>query len=487
MKNKIILIIIFGLFEYMAYSQKNNNEVVEEPKFKTSFIKRFINENIYFANSNFHWETNYIKYIKVSKYFNSQNLNKTDFLSVGNNLINISAFSIFSYDLPLSFNDSNFTNSNSRLIYYLPIGVKLPILSGKYYNLSLNCDYYWSLNSDKDSEKSAEYYETHYISPNEDTRYNNVPQIIDFNLNMNLYLTSWIELSLFGGYRNQFTEWYGSEYGILKYSNNITGSYYGISMSISTLGKNNIGLEKWEKTKQLNTLNEYNSFLNTYPNSHYTKEVLLRKENLYFTIAMNGKITDCEKYLTVYKDGKYEKQVEDRIEELFFNDAMKGEIKNCEKYFSKFQDGKYKKQVEERIEELYFKDAMKGTFENCKVYLTKFSGGKFINDVNDRIDFLSFNNAMKGTIDDCNDYLKNFKTGKFIDQINKRIETLNNEKKIQEIKYYEQAKNGTIDDCNYYINGYKDGKYYDQILKRRIELIKLEKKVKKNIAYNSIK
>ncbi len=483
MKKKIQLILIFGMLVYLGYSQKVVNEVFSEPKFKTSFVKRLMNENFYLVNKNFHWKSNYIKYFAVSKYFNTKNSYKTDLLTIGNDIFSISALSVYSFDLPVNINSSFFTNSSSSIIYYLPVGIKLPLLTGKYYNLSFNSDFYWALNSDKDSQKSADYYNTYYTSPNEDTKYNNVPQIIDFRLNLNLSPTNWLELSLFGGYRNQFTEWYGTEYGVIRYSNNITGSYYGLSLSITTLNKNNIGLDKWKKTKQLNTLSEYNSFLNIYPKSHYSKEVSMRKEYLYFKPTIAGNISDCESYLNVYKNGIYKNQVEDRIEQIYFKDAMKGEIKNCEKYILKYPNGKYKNQIEERIEQIFYEDAMKGTLENCERYIAKFLGGKYIKDVQERIDLLSFNYAMKGSIEDCNNYLNKFKTGKYINQINKRIETLNIEKISNEIKYYERAINGTIDDCNYYLETYNNGKYFDLITKKRIELIKQEKKNRKNIDF----
>jgi len=287
MKKWFILLLIIacasGLFA------QNPEKSAFEKKFRTPGMARFKNENSIFANPDFKWKNYfYFTFFDIGYQSGPKNdLFVTDFFDVGGKYFRTKLFSAYSFDKPYLFK-----KEYRKISYWLPVGISFPLITGSKYNISLRCDYYWAIHFSDHSE---------YDDPE---NYTQKPSILDFQIQMDFFVKKAIsKLNLVYGYRKQLTDWNVVESSIPVYSNDVTGSYLGISWGLGVSFKENQGLDDWETAKKVNTITSYESFLNKYPGSHYEKEGTARLEFAAYQTFEKGSIDDCMYYMSRFPSG----------------------------------------------------------------------------------------------------------------------------------------------------------------------------------------
>lgn len=435
MKKIIIYLFSAIIFTVQSSAQDEHADTPLYNPHRTSIARRFVNENIYLVNKDFRWRYINVRLANISTYSRPQGFFRTDFVEAGNAFLHTSILSLYTFDYPMKISKSEFYE---YLIYALPIGLRLPVLSGRNYDLSLSCDYYWHINSNKE-ERDSMYYILH-VEP-AITTFKRMPDILDSRLNLNLYFYRAAGLSLFWGYRKQFRKWYATELGKEIYSNNITGNYIGFSLSVCISLRSNEGIQHWESAKNNNTYSSYSSFLSRYPDSHYENEARQRQENALYMEAVKGKMEQSNDYLEKYPKGKYTGQVKrllEKHESNSYDAAVVGSIADCENYLKIYPDGKYA--------------------ENVK---------KLIIEKQDKIEADDYSTAIAGGVDECENYLKKYPDGKYVAMV-----IAEKESKIEK-HYYQIAIEHGYEQCDHYLNKYPNGKYVSEV--RALRKDKFEK------------
>jgi hypothetical protein len=466
----MILFLLVILSVSLTAQKGYNIDTVFYSNYETSPMQRFVNENIYLANKNFHWKSSFYNVINCSVYSNPRNLYKTDFLTLGNQFINVNLLSFYSFDFPMNVGKSHFY---SHLFYTTSLGLKFPILSGRNYDMSIGFDYYWPINF-KRGNKDSTYYDNTILLEGTKTTYKNTPNIIESRLDFKLNVLKHVGISIFCGYRSQFTKWYATDRGREIYSNDISGSYVGMSLSYNIYTRTNKGLESWRKSKTENTPAAYAGFLSEYPGSHYEKEAQQRKEDAGYLVAIKGNVAECNNYLSEYPKGRYTdkvKQMLGKIEYDSYNTAVTGSISDCENYLQMYRNGKYTVEVkalliekQDKIEADNYSKAINGTIDDCDYYLKNYQGGKFVKEVisakENKIETDFYNAAKSGSYNECDIYLKNYPAGKYLSEVTLLRKVKHDEAEEESFKL---AASGNYKECENYMSSFPNGKHFREV------------------------
>lgn len=471
MKKKILNVLCIIILSFPVSAQKEYIiDTVLNTKYKTPFLNRFVNENIWLANKNFRWKSSFYNVVNISMFSKPQNLYKTDFLTIGNQFINVNLLSFYTFDFPMKMKKSR---RYSYLFYTTSLGLRFPVLSGRNYDCTFGFDYYWPINFRRENKDSI-YYDTNTLLAGTNTIYKNSPQIIDFRLDLKVCAFKYAGISIFGGYRNQFTKWYGTDRGRVIYSNNISGGYFGVSLSYNVYIRTNNGLNKWEKSRSDNTPNAYTSFLSEFPDNHYENEAVKRKEDAYYLAAVKGKVADCNIYLNEYPNGRYTnnvKQLLDNIETKFYKVAVTEGIVDCENYLQMYKNGKYVEDVKklltekkDKIEATDYNKAINGSITDCDYYLEKHPNGKYGKEViaekENKIETGYYDSAINGGYAECDIYLKHYPQGKYRSEIS-GIRKIKFEKAEEES--FKSVASGNYAECEKYRKSFPDGKHVKEV------------------------
>jgi|WetSurMetagenome_2_1015567.scaffolds.fasta_scaffold00399_4 hypothetical protein len=471
MKKTLMNLFLLIFLSISLTAQKEHNiDTVLYSNYKISPMKRFVNEDIYPGNKNFHWKSSFYNVINISLYSNPQNFYKTDFLTLGNQFFNVNLLSFYTFKFPMNASKSHFY---SNLFYTTSLGLKFPILSGRNYDMSIGFDYYWPINFKRENKDST-YYDNTTLLEGTKTTYKNTPNIIDSRLDFKLNVLKYVGISIFCGYRNQFTKWYATDRGRKIYSNNISGSYFGLSLSYNIYIRTNKGLERWEKSKTENTSSAYAGFISEYPGSHYEKEALQRKEDASYLAAVKYNVVECNNYLSEYPNGRYIENVKQKIVKIeydSYNTAVTGSISDCEKYLQIYRSGKYTEEVkrlliekQDKLEADDYSRAINGSIADCDYYLKNYQGGKFVKEVisakENKIETGYYNTAKDGSYNECDIYMKKYPGGKYFSEVTLLRKVKYNE---SEEESYKSAASGNYKECENYMSSFPNGKHYREV------------------------
>ncbi|MFN8239432.1 MAG: hypothetical protein U0X39_01615 [Bacteroidales bacterium] len=451
----------------ILYSQGNPPiySLPDTTRYSTFFGSKFINEDFYWSGKNFRWRSGYGGLLDVS-WTSNQGLFKTDFMTATITYFNYSFLTINTFDFPMNLSKKRFY---SQLFYVFPIGLRVPLFSGRNYDLGANMNYYWPFNMKREDHDSM-YYETIIIDKNTKTTYKNSPQILDYNIMLRIRVSKYACFSITTGYRDQLTPWYGKNFGSLIYSNDISGFYFGFSLGFSIFTKENRGIESWEKAKSENTVPAYKKFLADFPGNHYLKETNSRIEDILYLNAIRGTETDCRKYLLEPDFKKYRTLIEKRyseIEDNAYHSAQNGTSTDCESYLSRFDNGKYQTQVKKlKASKIKYADstdyqkAMAGTISDCEFYLSKYPDGIYRNQIieekNNKIEQAMYFSARDGDYSQCDRYLELYPDGKFIQE----VIGLRTKKFLEEEGVvYTKIKEGDYEACRDYKSRFSKGRF----------------------------
>jgi hypothetical protein len=472
MKSKLLILIVVVIFPLSLSAQEKGTSylVPDTTRYSTPLFSRIVNENIYWSNKDFRWKNFISGFLSITYTNKPSGFFRTDLFAASHRFFGFNLLSLYTFDFPMNINKSKFYN---QLLYVFPIGLRVPLLNGKNFDLSAEMDYYWPVNFRKMDHDSM-YYEYNILLEGAQTTYKNSPQILDFKVELKLCILKNMGISAMAGFRSQLSSWYGTNYGSVIYRNDISGLYFGLSVSLTYFTASNKGVEAWKDAVTENKGASYRKFITDFPASHYNKEAIQRMEDRLYLDAINGTDAECTTYLAKYKAGKYLPEVKkrlDEIEESFYARASSGTPADCDFYLNKYPSGKYlanvknlKEQKLDRIDSTDFAKAVTGTITDCDEYIRIHNDGKYVSQAraekNNKIEFIHYSKAKEGSYEDCDYYLSSYPAGRYANEIS----SLRNERFAKaEEEIYKRVKETDYTGCVEYLANFREGKHFKEV------------------------
>ena len=221
-------------------------------------------DNFIFSKTDFHWKP------KTSLIFLDYAWQAGNF-SMQANMLSLN-YRFFNFTL-LSVLQNDEIDNKDAYFYLLPFGLKCPLVSDKYFTMSLGSTFYLL-----PSENA--------INANNDGKIYSFARFIDNQIRFETNLV--LGASFYFGHRIQLSQFSTSdENGKLIYEGrSVSGPYAGISFSLEVLfpvkpnywGRcYNPGVDEFSKTIKLNNVSQYEDFIENYPKGIYSD---LATENL---------------------------------------------------------------------------------------------------------------------------------------------------------------------------------------------------------------
>jgi hypothetical protein len=150
---------------------------------------------------------------------------------------------------------------------------------------------------------------------------------------------------------------------------------------------------KWKKTQKINTIETYQDFIKTFPQSEFYKEARSKLFELEYTKAINtNTIESLEYYVNNYADSKFYNEVFDKLIGLEWNLASKENThQSLNSFIEKYPNSKLKEDAFEKIEELDYQLALdRNNLEAYNSFLQVYPNSKFFTQINHKVDSIIF-------------------------------------------------------------------------------------------------
>ena len=177
----------------------------------------------------------------------------------------------------------------------------------------------------------------------------------------------------------------------------------------------------FNEAKKINSIDGYDQFLIDYPESKYSSEAKMLRENLSFDLAKNkNSVSSYDQYLAEYPDGKHLSEAKILRENLSFDLAKNNNsVGSYDKYLEEYPNGKFVIEAKAFKESLVFnKTKSENSIQGYKRYLEEYKYGSHREEAVRNLESLMYSKAMKNAnLQDCESYLEFFPNGKYSEEI----------------------------------------------------------------------
>jgi len=251
--------IVFSLFTIVLLASstafpQQNKETFEVFDYKPSFSESFIYKNFFLTGSDYKW---------VPK--SGWNFMSISAFSTPSKFYQIDGFFFSHTFFKIGLSTRIINEGPFTLTYFFPFGLRLPLICGKGYTLSLNSDYYLFR---YDIDEGVGYkWES--------------PTFMDNQLRLESNIGG---ISAILGYRTQFTPWESTYVGpngspelSWEYSGNLSGAYLGVSIGLKYSKSKNGGLADWRTARSQRTSSAYSAYISKYRSTPFSNKKMLSK------------------------------------------------------------------------------------------------------------------------------------------------------------------------------------------------------------------
>ena len=258
------LLIIFSFFPLHAQQPQNGFSIRD---YKPPFFTKLYYQNFLFANSDIKWTPKPgFSIADLSVFSSPKKFYQLDLLVYYHAYFKIGVVSVFQNSGPFQLN------------YLVPFGLRLPVLNGRRYSVSINSNFYlFPVNTGYNiffNIKGNPLFDYRF---NKHDGYNCVlPRFIDPQVRIE---TNILGFSAFAGYRIQVTPWQFIKIDLNKllYSGNLSGPYVGLSIGLKFSKFKNSGLEQWNGVLSDRSASRYEKFISQRPQTPYSTNAILTK------------------------------------------------------------------------------------------------------------------------------------------------------------------------------------------------------------------
>lgn len=231
--------------------------------------------------------------------------------------------------------------------------------------------------------------------------------------------------------------------------------------------------KKFEKVCKLNSVVEYDKFINKYPSSKYLEEAIFRKSQIINTEkSLDG-------YLRIYPNGKYSRTVDSLVCLLkISNIGSISDINLLRILLSKCLFCKNCHDVvQKRIIDLEFQNANEiNKLENYNLFLKLYPSTEYTTNIKNSIYKLEYAKVIKSNfLDSLNAFLEHYPSGAYSDSVKRRVE---------EIEFHLTKKKNSLAKYKSYNQKYPDGVHREEV---NISIEELQKKAITQSNFNKSK
>lgn len=180
-------------------------------------------------------------------------------------------------------------------------------------------------------------------------------------------------------------------------------------------------VQDWNHAIQVNSIPEYEAFINNYPNSEYVSEARRNIEDLEFEDARRiGNISAFGAFLSEYPNSSHNRQIE---EILILNADRTNTIVSYSYYLSIFPNGRHASYARNRIRDLEWEEVVElDRIEQYTAFINRYPDDNRVAEAEARIDLLMWYEARREhTIEAYEFYISNTPTDDHIPEANEAI------------------------------------------------------------------
>jgi len=171
--------------------------------------------------------------------------------------------------------------------------------------------------------------------------------------------------------------------------NNLLTKMFVISVLIFIMVGCASMLSRYNKVKEIDTIEAYEEFIQKYPDSEFAKEAKKSIEELkYEKTKSENTIEAFQRFIEKYPGTEFLKEANKRIEKLEYEKSKsENTIEAFQRFIERYPDTEFLKKANEGIEELeYEKAKSKNTIEAYQRFMDKRPDSKFASEARDKIE-----------------------------------------------------------------------------------------------------
>jgi hypothetical protein len=150
---------------------------------------------------------------------------------------------------------------------------------------------------------------------------------------------------------------------------------------------------KWKKAQKINSIESYQTFLNTYPQSDFYVEAKNKLVDLEYNkvIKLNA-IKSYQYFLEKYPENKYSNEINKKLINLEYSEAIKKNTYISLKYFiDTYSNTEYNVDILDRIEKLDYEKVVGINSKNeYEEFLYKYPKSKYLETINFKLDSINY-------------------------------------------------------------------------------------------------